>query len=58
MNAGGVDQVEVAGIGAGLAGSCLAGALARAGIRVALIDAQVGHVAGRWGFGAETFARH
>ncbi|WP_273563396.1 FAD-dependent oxidoreductase [Methylobacterium sp. NMS14P] len=55
MNAGGVDQVEVAVIGAGLAGSCLAGALARAGIRVALIDAQAGHAAARREFRAEKF---
>lgn len=47
--------LDVAVVGAGLAGACLAGALARAGIRVALIEAQAGPGAGRRDFRAEKF---
>jgi 2-polyprenyl-6-methoxyphenol hydroxylase-like FAD-dependent oxidoreductase len=50
-----VGRFDVAVVGAGLAGSCLAGALARAGIRVALIDAQAGRGDGRRDFRAEKF---
>ncbi len=51
----GADSYDVAVIGAGLAGSCLAGALARAGTRVALIDAQAERGAARRDFRAEKF---
>jgi 2-polyprenyl-6-methoxyphenol hydroxylase-like FAD-dependent oxidoreductase len=50
-----VEQVDVAVVGGGLAGSCLSGALARTGIRVALIDAQAGRDAQRCDFRAEKF---
>ncbi|WP_457106669.1 FAD-dependent oxidoreductase [Methylobacterium sp. P5_C11] len=50
-----MDDVDVAVIGAGLAGSCLAGALARTGIRVTLIDAQAGRDGARRDFRAEKF---
>jgi len=50
-----VEHFDVAVIGAGLAGSCLAGALARAGTRVTLIDAQAGRAGGRRDFRAEKF---
>ncbi|WP_348273213.1 FAD-dependent monooxygenase [Methylobacterium sp. yr668] len=49
------DRLDIAVVGAGLAGSCLAGALARRGIQVALIDAQAGHVGERRDFRAEKF---
>ncbi|MGE8130919.1 FAD-dependent oxidoreductase [Methylobacterium sp. NPDC080182] len=49
------DRLDIAVIGAGLAGSCLAGALARRGIQVALIDTQAGHVSERRDFRAEKF---
>ena len=52
---GGVDSYDVAVVGAGLAGSCLAGALARAGTRVALIDAQAERGEARRDFRAEKF---
>ena len=52
---GGVDSCDVAVVGAGLAGSCLAGALARAGTRVALIDAQAERGEARRDFRAEKF---
>lgn len=51
----GVETCHVAVVGAGLAGSCLAGALARAGTRVTLIDAQAERGEARRDFRAEKF---
>lgn len=51
----GVETCDVAVVGAGLAGSCLAGALARAGTRVTLIDAQAERGEARRDFRAEKF---
>ena len=50
-----MEQCDVAVVGAGLAGSCLAGALARAGIRVTLIDPQAWRDGERRDFRAEKF---
>lgn len=48
-------SIDVAVVGAGLAGSCLAGALARVGIQVALVEARIDGGAERRDFRAEKF---